>query len=95
MDTPEVPLVVGGSASAAVDWEQPVEEVAAKRRLKPVKAAVATEMEEEVTRSPTEAVASELEVEKMAVVETQPKQLQTVRAAAAATQKEAGEKFQP
>jgi hypothetical protein len=39
-------------------------------------------------------VASELEVEKMAVVETQPKQLQTVRAAAA-TQKEAGEKFQP
>ena len=36
MDTPEVPLVVGGSASAAVDWEQPVEEVAAKRRLKPV-----------------------------------------------------------
>jgi len=48
-----------------------------------------------VTRSPTEAVASELEVEKMAVVEIQPKQLQTVRAAAAATQKEAGEKFQP
>ena len=44
VDTPEVPLVVGGSASAAGDWEQPVEEVAAKRRLKPVKAAVATEM---------------------------------------------------
>jgi len=45
-----------------------------------------------------EAVALDLEVGKMVVVEvveTQPKQLQTVRAAAAATQKEAGEKFQP
>jgi hypothetical protein len=31
----------------------------------------------------------------MAVVETQPEQMQTVCAAAAATQKEAGEKFQP
>ena len=48
-----------------------------------------------MTRSPTEAVAAGLEVEKMAVVETQPEQMQTVRAAAAATQKEAGEKFQP
>ena len=43
-ETKEVPLVVEDPASAAVDWEQPVEEVAAKRRLKPVKAAVATEM---------------------------------------------------
>jgi hypothetical protein len=46
-----------------------------------------------------EAVALDLEVGKMVVVEvveTQPKQLRTVRAAAAtaATQKEAGEKFQ-
>jgi hypothetical protein len=45
-----------------------------------------------------EAVVLDLEVGKMVVVvvETQPKQLRTVRAAAAtaATQKEAGEKFQ-
>ena len=47
-----------------------------------------------MTRSPTEAVASESEVEKMAVVETQPKQLQTVRGGGGDTEG-GGEKFQP